>query len=132
MKPVTVENKPVIIWPESITKLGQTLENTDQVPADMEIPNPQDLEKDLQEDNHRLTKDREAIPQVRLPIRAVMGPTKDGQPSHRGDIHQTDRHQPDTSHQVVTSPGLSVVHQAEDLPNPAEADLPAILLNTET
>ena len=108
-----------------------TVENSDQVPANKELQHLQDLEKDPQEDNHRPSEDREAIPQAQLPIRAVVGPTKDGQPSHRGDIHQTDRHQPDTSHQVVTSPDLSVVHQAEDLPNLAEAGLPATPPNTE-
>ena len=107
-----------------------TVENSDQVPAHLELQHLPDPGNDQQEDNSRLI-DREAVLQVPTLVKAVVGPFSNSLPNHRGDHLMTDRHSPDTDHQVVTSPGPPVVHPAEDLPSPVGADLPATPHSTE-
>ena len=108
-----------------------TVRNSDQAPEHLQLQHLPDPGKDHQEDNSRLTDVREAVLQVLPLIKAVVGPSRNGLPNHRGDHLMTDKHSPDTDHQVVTSPGLPVVHPAEDLPSPVGADLPATPPSTE-
>ena len=106
------------------------VENSDQVPPHLALQHLPDPENDQQEDNSRLI-DREAVLQVPTLVKAVVVPFSNGLPNHRGDHLMTDRRSLDIDHQVVTSPGLPVVHSAEDLPNLVEADLPATPRSTE-